>query len=98
MPIYRHSTWRSYDEGGVTDSDCVVNIVGPDIIVEFEGDSPHSWYRYTGYEVGPGHYQLECRELNGTATLHRMPDEDILEGRWKEGNFGMWMIELSDVE
>lgn len=99
MPIYRHSTWRSYDNSGATDSDCVVRITGTEIVVEFEGDGTNVWHRYMGEEEGEGHYHLTCPELSGTATLHRFKDVDVLEGYWKEGGeIGMWIIELSDEE
>ena len=99
MPIYRQSTWRSYDNSGATDSDCVVRITGTEIVVEFEGDGPNVWHRYVGEEEGEGHYHLICPELNGTATLHRFKDVDVLEGHWKEGGeIGMWTIELSNEE
>lgn len=97
MAIFRHSTWRSYDETGPSDADCVVRIDGPEMVVEFESDGPGKWYRYVGYEEGDGHYHLTCPELDGTASLHRFKDVDILEGSWKEGGYrGMWHIELSD--
>ncbi len=53
---------------------------------------------YQGRDKGEGHYVLESDEPSGRATLHRIPDSQVLEGYWEEGGgTGMWRIELGSL-
>lgn len=74
--------------------DCKVRIDdNGDIVVSYEDDVGLTIYR--GQDHGYGHYKLECPELRGKATLHRMEDSRFLEGYWIEkGARGFWKIIL----
>jgi hypothetical protein len=63
--------------------------------------------KWEGREKAPGHYfmwdesvsDVRCHPGVKTGTLHRMPDSDVLEGRWREdGCKGFWEITLGDME
>jgi hypothetical protein len=52
---------------------------------------------YEGAEEAPGHFRLTSPAVNGRATLHQFPGDDMLEGFWAEGGGrGMWRIQLND--
>lgn len=50
---------------------------------------------YTGVNKNNDHIFLECHELDGEASLHRLPNATLLIGTWVEGgDEGFWKIEL----
>lgn len=72
---------------------CQLRVDGDEISVTYEEDDG-SIAEYKGSDLGSGHYALtytgypECK-----ATLHKRPNEDMLEGWWLEdGEEGMWQI------
>ncbi len=53
---------------------------------------------YDGQENGEGHYLIESEKPVFRGSLHRFPGSMMLEGYWeKEGDQGMWRIELDEV-
>ena len=88
--LYEHATVETYHaDVGMTEDTCDVRIGDGDIVVD-GGD-----WMYRGKEEDPGHYRLECRELEATATLHRFKGASVLVGNWiEEGQEGMWLIRL----
>ncbi len=74
--------------------DCEVRIENSgDIIVSYEGEDGYTIYQ--GKDHGNEHYVLECPELQGKATLHRIHGSSFLEGSWVEkGTRGFWKITL----
>lgn len=54
--------------------------------------------KWTGNEIGDGHFRLEGLDFEGEATLHAFPT--IKKGMWldgfweEEGERGMWRIRL----
>ena len=73
---------------------CEVLIDEKRIVVSyFEEGKPLS---YVGANKKNGHFRLQCNANGGYGTLHKFPDEDILEGFWIEGgDEGFWRIELN---
>jgi hypothetical protein len=81
----------------VSEDKCEVRISGNKIWISYEGDGGPVLYE--GDEKSPGHFKLFCNSQKGRATLHRFPDDDILEGFWIESGYqGMWRIQLIDEE
>lgn len=67
------------------------------IVVSYEDEGGHVVYR--GANNGDGHFELSAPERSGSATLHRLPDSDVLEGAWiEDGVRGMWAIFLDEAE
>lgn len=74
-----------------------VRIDDETIVVSYEDEEGHVVYR--GINNGDGHYELSAPERRGTATLHRSPDSDVLEGFWiEDGARGMWAIFLDEAD
>lgn len=72
-----------------------VRITAEELVVSYEGDG--GWVNYRGTNLGGGHFDLSCPEVNGRAMLHRTADSHFLEGNWSEdGAHGMWRIELRE--
>lgn len=95
MPIYKKCpiTYFYYSDDAGDDTECDVRIEGKRIVLDLPGDR----LVYSGTEIGSGHYKLECKTNGGRGTLHRIPDDDILEGYWYEdGTLGMWRLQLID--
>lgn len=70
-----------------------VKIDDTEMVVSYKDDE--GWVEYRGKSKGDGHFQLFCPERRGEASLHRFPDDKILEGFWIEGGYqGMWRITL----
>ena len=81
------------DKPELNDSGYEVRITDGDMVVSYQDDG--MWVNYKGRDVGGGHYVLTSPEVEGRAVLHRVPDDDILEGNWSEGGFhGMWRLNL----
>jgi hypothetical protein len=73
---------------------CVVKIEESSILVEYVTPTQMT-IQYTGKDMGNGHFTLEAPSVNGSASLHRFPDSQYLEGSWIEsGQKGMWKIVL----
>lgn len=94
-------TWKAKMETAFYDDtpayeheDCEARIEDSgDIVVSYEGE--YSYNVYQGKDHGNGHYILECPELQGKATLHRIHGSRFLEGSWiEEGTRGFWKITL----
>jgi hypothetical protein len=82
-----------FEAKGREEIDCRVRIDGEEIVLDLPDLTARTIYK--GREVSPGHYKLECAENGGRGTLHRFPDDDVLEGRWREkGTEGMWRVQL----
>ena len=77
---------------------CVVRLDDNGLLVEYDdeddADKPFR-AQYRGTDAGDGHFQLDCAQTGGKATLHRFPGGSLLEGSWTEGGCrGMWRITL----
>lgn len=98
MTIFKQSLMDTLYFGCEADEGhpCEVRISSGEIVVDYISDGERVLYR--GIDNGSGHYQLDCPEVDGRATLHRLsPNSSILEGSWLEGvNRGMWKIHLSE--
>jgi hypothetical protein len=93
--IWKHSFLTSFGAGGeMTEDSCEVRISNGSIAISYDDVGK---VVYEGTEEAPGHFRLSCSAVNGRATLHRFPDDDMLEGFWAEGGYlGMWRIQLND--
>ena len=97
MPVYKNSKADVYYAEGVDHAEACQVRIGEDgsIALSYQGDEGPVVYE--GTEVGSGHYALKAASVNGEVTLHRVPNEDVLEGWWLEGGYeGMWRIELEE--
>jgi len=94
MAVWKNATMTSFYDGDECDvTHCEVRIDGSEIVVSYDDEDGLTVYQ--GNETGPGHYKLSAPSVSGQATLHRVPDEDVLEGHWiQDGYEGMWRIEL----
>jgi hypothetical protein len=92
MSSWKHSLFESYYHRG-SPGECKVRIDGSKIVLSYEQcDGLTVW---DGEEVALGHFKLTCARKGGSATLHRLPGEDVIEGHWSDGqNQGMWRIQL----
>lgn len=73
---------------------CIVTFKGNEIKVTYDADEGSVSYK--GNDHGHGHYFLTAPEVRGSATLHQVPDQNILEGHWVENGYeGMWRITLA---
>lgn len=53
--------------------------------------------QYRGKNNDDGHFELFSAEVDGVATLHKLPHKMALEGSWIEGaDRGMWVISLRE--
>lgn len=88
--IYHYDKVPELDKPGYE-----VVISGREITVLYQGEEKKT--RYTGTDLGHGHYELESADTNGWAMLHRQsPKGLVLEGCWYEnGAHGMWRIYLN---
>ena len=76
-------------------SSCEVRIANSEIVVSYRVGA--RLINYEGREVAPGHFELTAPRIRGSATLHRSPESDWLEGHWIEGEIeGMWRIHISE--
>jgi len=92
MPVFKNCEMTMFSADGEWSHPCEVRIGSGSIAVSYEDDGP---VVYEGPELEPGHFKLKA--VNGRATLHRITDDDILEGSWFEGGYqGMWRIQLDD--
>lgn len=98
MPIWKKASAETYfADGEMTDTACEVRIERGEIVVSYDDDDGPVLYR--GNEEGAGHFKLSAPERKGSATLHRMPDTDVLNGFWVEGGWqGMWRIHLGESD
>jgi hypothetical protein len=97
MTVYKNSKADLYYADGVTHGESCQVRIGEDgsIALSYQGDSGPVVYE--GKEIEAGHYVLKAASVNGQATLHKVPNEDVLEGWWLEaGNEGMWRIDLDE--
>jgi hypothetical protein len=93
--VWKHSVMTSYCEGEVYEDSCEVRMAPGKIWVSYRTEEGPTLYE--GEETAPGHYKLLSPAQNGRASLHRFPEDDILEGFWIEMGFqGMWRIQLID--
>ena len=96
MTIWKNCIADIYYQDGkaeLRDPGYEVRITGDELVVSYEGDQ--GWVNYKGNDLGFGHYELYCQNVDGRSMLHRMADSEILEGNWSEsGCFGMWRIYL----
>jgi hypothetical protein len=93
--VWKHSVMTSFSEGDVSEDKCEVRIAPGRIWVSYRTDEGPTVY--DGEETAPGHFKLLCPAQKGRASLHRFPDDDVLEGFWIEYGFqGMWRIQLID--
>lgn len=94
MSVWLNSSAEIFHSEDGPRTDCEVRIDGDEIVVSYEDDGR---VIYRGQQVGPGHFNLKCPERGGSATLHRSPGVDFIEGFWTEGGTrGMWRITLDD--
>lgn len=86
------SVW--YSGAVYRDRPCRVRMGDGHIEVSYdEDDGP---VRYSGTEIGTGHFRLKSTEAEGEATLHMFPGSRIMEGYYVErGESGLWRIELA---
>jgi hypothetical protein len=85
METYRPDKAASFDQP------CRVKITGTHIVVSYEQDGEHCEYK--GEMKGRGHFELRADGFQGTATLHCLDNDSVLEGSWVEQNYhGMWRI------
>lgn len=80
---------------------CRVSIGDGQISVVAPNSDP-AW-RYEGREIEPDHFRLWSKTHTGEGTLHRLGNDDILEGGWEEEengsqSRGMWRITLRHSE
>jgi len=96
MALYRNSKISTYAADGLDSGyPCEVRIGGGSIVVSYRRDD--GLVLYEGNEVESGHYNLVAQAVGGKATLHKIPNEDVLGGSWLEGGYeGMWRIELEE--
>jgi hypothetical protein len=96
MPIYRNSKADTYyNDGADYAAPCQVRIENGSITVSYEAKGQQ--VDYEGKEIEPGHFILKSASMEGNATLHKVPNEGVLEGWWLEGDYeGMWRIKLED--
>ncbi|QLP98560.1 MAG: hypothetical protein HZY79_15855 [Rhodoblastus sp.] len=94
--ICKHGSIDScYGDGADFGWPCEVRLDGDEIIISYEENGCHCLYK--GRDVGHGHFELNCTENGGKATLHRFPDGDHLDGFWvQDGYQGMWRIHLDE--
>ena len=97
MPLYKNSKADVYygDDEANFGEPCEVKIEGASIVLSYKDDD--TTVVYEGTEVGSGHFTLQAPSVNGKATLHKVPNESVLEGWWAEDDYeGMWRIELKE--
>ena len=95
MQEFKNSSYETYYPDGEAEFDleCRVRIDEEMIVISYDGEDEVVTYR--GHSIGPGHYKLQGDGFDGSASLHRVPGADILEGSWLEGSYrGMWRIKL----
>lgn len=96
MTVYHRSEMETFwPEQGSQRSPCEVRISDGTIAVSYDEDGQQ--ILYSGFEIRPGHFELQCPPVNGTATLHQTnDDDDVLVGRWIEGGYrGLWTVQLT---
>ena len=77
------------------DEECVVRIDEKSIKVSYDDYEGNAIYR--GKNDGSGHFELNCPEKDGHATLHMFKNGKFLEGYWvQSGGRGFWRIQLRD--
>lgn len=96
MTIWKNCRTDLYYSDGKPDLDdpgYEVHITPDEIVVSYEGEV--GLVTWKGQDLGGGHYELHCPEVQGQAMLHRSGDSEFLEGWWREGaSHGMWGIRL----
>ena len=95
MQEFRNSKYESYypDQAATFDDECRIRIDDDMVVVEYDNDDGVTTYR--GHSVGQGHYVLKGVGFDASASLHRAPGSQVLEGSWaEEGYKGMWRITL----
>lgn len=91
---YRADTIYYSDKNADTNEECEVSIESGQIVVRYLADD--GFIEYVGHEIGDGHFELLCPDINGKASLHQFPGGKILEGFWiEDGERGMWRLILS---
>ena len=99
MALYRNSRmYTGYGPAYGEGRPCEVRIGDGSIVVSYPDEEGRAGFVvYEGNEVASGHYALMALAVNGTATLHKIPNEDILEGSWVQGgDEGRWRIDLEE--
>lgn len=97
MPLYKNSKADVYEADGVEHAwPCEVRI-GEDGSIAISYKDEGHLVVYEGSEIESGHFTVKAVSVNGRGTLHKVPDEDVLEGWWLEDGYeGMWRIELEE--
>jgi hypothetical protein len=77
----------------IEDDDCVARIDEKSIEISYDDEDGNVIYR--GKNDGSGHFELNCPERNGHASLHMFKNGKFVDGYWVEGGYkGFWRIEL----
>ena len=98
MALWKNCIMETFYYDGPSDSaPCQVRIDGDKIVVSYKDENYVRMVDYKGDDRGVGHYVLDCPEVQGRATLHRLTkDSASIEGYWEEGQGrGMWRIKLA---
>jgi hypothetical protein len=85
MPVYENCTVTTYEGNRSYRSTCDVNFQDDSIAVSYQDDGGAVVYQ--GRQIAPGHFNLTSTTRNGRATLHQVPNENVLEGWWLEGGY-----------
>lgn len=84
-----------YDAKADPNELCEVILNDGELTVSYYDEDIEGYAVYKGRESSPGHFELAAPMVNGRATLHRLPDADLMVGSWEEdGMRGMWQIRL----
>ena len=97
MTIWKNCTCDLYfydARADLKDPGYEVRIDGDEMVISYQDDG--EWVNYKGKDLGGGHYELIADDVS-RAMMHRVPNSEIIEGFWQEGdNFGMWRLYLKD--
>jgi hypothetical protein len=92
--VFKKSLIDSYTSEGVDKNyPAQVRLDESSVSVSYEGGD--GIVVYEGNKTEHGYFRLHCLRTGGRATLHLIPEDDILEGSWLQGGEeGMWRIDL----
>src|SRR5262245_55716036 len=97
MTLYRNSKVDVYYGDGEADfkQPYEVRIADGSIVLSYKVEGITVFYE--GKEIGDGHFILKSTNVNGKGTLHKVPEDDVLEGWWfEDGSEGMWRVYLEE--
>lgn len=87
-------TFYQYCEADLRQS-CEVILVSGELTLTYYDEDSKTYLTYKGKETSPGHFELSNPDVRGSATLHRLAEEDVLVGEWHEGgDDGLWRVVL----